>query len=136
MSSTSNNDTAAADTLWIVYDGECPLCSRFAMLYRVRELVHRVCLVDARSSDPVVDEVRARGFDLDAGMVVKLGGRYFHGADAMNVMAMLGSDRTLFNRLNRAIFRYPRIAHRLYPILAAGRRTLLLLLGRKLIGPT
>jgi predicted DCC family thiol-disulfide oxidoreductase YuxK len=134
MSSTSNNEPAVLDTLWIVYDGECPLCSRFSSLYRVRELAQRVCLVDARSQDPVVAEVRERGFDLDAGMVVKLGGRFYHGVDAMSVMALLGSDLTLFNRLNRAIFRRPRLARRLYPCLVRGRKLLLRVLGRNLIG--
>ncbi|HEV8442491.1 MAG TPA: DCC1-like thiol-disulfide oxidoreductase family protein [Steroidobacteraceae bacterium] len=132
MSSTS--DEVAAETLWIVYDGECPLCSRFSLLYRAREVARRVCLVDARSHDPLVAEVRARGFDLDAGMVVILGDRFYHGVDAMGVMALLGSDRTLFNRLNRAIFRRPRLARQLYPALVRGRRLLLCLLRRELIG--
>lgn len=104
------------------------------MLYRVRELVHQVHLVDARSHEPIVAEVRNCGFDLDAGMVVKFADKFYHGADAMNIMAMLGSDRTLFNRLNRVIFRHPRIARQLYPALAVGRRLLLRALGRDLIG--
>src|SRR5215831_8252379 len=95
MSSTST-EISDSGTLWIVYDGECPLCARFFTLYRAREVARRVCLIDARSQDPIVAEVQARGFDLDAGMVVKLGDRFYHGADAMAVMALLGSDRTLF----------------------------------------
>ena len=94
MPSMSNNQPPAEETLWIVYDGECPLCSRFSTLYRAREIVQQVCLVDARSRDPIVAEIRARGFDLDAGMVVKLRDQYYHGAEALNVMALLGSDHT------------------------------------------
>jgi len=133
MSSTSNSETDI-HALIVVYDGECPLCSRFSTLYRAREIVRRVQLVDARSNDPIVAEVRSRGFDLDAGMVVMLGDRFYHGADAMTVMALLGSDRTLFNRLNRAIFRHPRLARWIYPSLVRGRRMLLRALGRDLIG--
>jgi predicted DCC family thiol-disulfide oxidoreductase YuxK len=133
MSSTST-DVADSEALWIVYDGDCPLCSRFSTLYRAREVAQQVRLVDARSQHPIVAEVQARGFDLDAGMVVKLGDRFYHGADAMGVMALLGSDRTLFNRMNRAVFRRPRLARHLYPVLVRGRRLLLRLLGRDLIG--
>jgi predicted DCC family thiol-disulfide oxidoreductase YuxK len=131
---SASTEVGDTDALWIVYDGECPLCSRFSILYRAREVARKVNLIDARSQDPIVAEVRARGFDLDAGMVVKLGGHYYHGADAMGVMAVLGSDSTLFNRLNRAVFRHPRLARGLYPTLVRGRRLLLRLLGRDLIG--
>ncbi len=68
-------------------------------------------------------------------MVVKLGDRFYHGVDAISIMALLGSDQTLFNRLNRAIFRRPRLARHIYPVLVVGRRLLLRLLGRDLIGP-
>ncbi len=135
MSSMPDREPQPGDPLWIVYDGECPLCSRYSILYRAREIAQQVCLVDARSQDPLVAEVRARGYDLDAGMVVKLGDRFFHGAEALSILALLGSDRTLFNRLNRAIFRHPRLARRLYPALVRGRILLLRLSGKTLIGP-
>jgi hypothetical protein len=93
-----------------------------------------VHLIDARSGDPVVSEVRRAGYDLDVGMVVKFEGRLYHGAEAMTVLAILGSDGTIFNRLNRALFGHPRLARALYPWLVRGRLLVLRVLGRKLIG--
>jgi predicted DCC family thiol-disulfide oxidoreductase YuxK len=127
------NGDAARD-LWVVYDGECPFCSSYVTLYRIRQQTDHVHLIDARSADPVVNEVRRAGYDLDIGMVVKFEGRLYHGAEAMTVLAILGSDGTIFNRLNRTLFRHPRLARALYPWLVRGRLLVLRILGRRLIG--
>ncbi len=121
----------------VVYDGECPFCTRYVTLYRIRRLVGRVRLVDARGSggpDPVLDEIRALGLDLDQGMAVKWGGRLYYGADAMHVLALLGAEGSAFSRLNRALFARKAVARRLYPALVAGRKLTLRLLGRPPIG--
>ncbi len=117
--------------LWVVYDGECPFCTSFVRLYRLREVTGTVHLIDARASHPVVEEVRALGLDLDEGMAVKAAGRIYHGAEAMQILAILGSASGLFNRINRAIFRHPDLARRLYPWLVRGRMLTLRLLGRE-----
>jgi predicted DCC family thiol-disulfide oxidoreductase YuxK len=124
----------AGRDLWVVYDGECPFCSSYVTLYRIRQQTDQVHLIDARSADPVVEEVRRAGYDLDVGMVVKFEGRLYHGAEAMNILAILGSGGTVFNRLNRALFRHPRLSRALYPWLVRGRLLVLRMLGRKLIG--
>lgn len=127
-------DPEAGSDLWVVYDGECPFCSSYVLLYRIREHAKKVHLIDARSAHPIVDEARRLGLDLDEGMAVKLNGRFYHGAAAMNILAILGSGGTLFNRLNGALFRHPHLARFLYPILVRGRWVVLRLLGRRLIG--
>ena len=52
----------------------------------------------------------------------------------LHLLALLGSDGTLFNRLNRLLFRRPALAGRLYPWLVRGRLATLALLGRRRIG--
>jgi predicted DCC family thiol-disulfide oxidoreductase YuxK len=127
-------DAKPGRDLWVVYDGECPFCSSYVTLYRIRQQADRVHLIDARSAHPIVDEVRRAGYDLDVGMVVRFEGRLYHGAEAMTVLAILGGDGTLFNRLNRALFRHPRLSRALYPWLVRGRLLVLRMLGRKPIG--
>jgi predicted DCC family thiol-disulfide oxidoreductase YuxK len=122
------------DDLWIVYDGECPFCSRYALLYRLRENGRRVHLIDARSDHPLVAEVRRRGLDLNEGMVVRWQGALHHGAAAVHLLARLGGDQTAFNALNRRLFASQRLAGLVYPWLARGRRMTLRLLGRQPIG--
>lgn len=118
----------------LVYDGECPFCSAYVKYVRVRESVGGLKLVDARSGEPPVDEIRRRGYDLDEGMVLVIGNRFYHGADCINALAMLSSESSAFNRLNAAVFKSERLSKLLYPALRFGRNTTLRLLGRRKMG--
>ena len=120
----------------LVYDGDCPFCSRYVALLRLREAMGGMRLVNARDGGPEVTAIRARGLDLDEGMVLLLGERMYHGADCINRLALMSSGSGLFNRVNAAIFRSPRASAVLYPVLRTGRNTVLRLLGRPRIGDT
>jgi predicted DCC family thiol-disulfide oxidoreductase YuxK len=119
---------------WIVYDGQCPFCSRYVRLVRLRETLGPVQLIDARKGGPQVDEVRQAGLDLDDGMVLKWDGRLYHGADCINMLALLSTPSSGFNRLNAAVFRSRTASRLLYPVLRAGRNAVLRMLGRGKIG--
>jgi predicted DCC family thiol-disulfide oxidoreductase YuxK len=122
--------SGTSDPVAIVYDGACPFCSRYVQLVRLRESLGPVRLVDARKGGPLVDEVRAAGADVDQGMVLKFGGRLYHGDACVHMLALLSTPSGAFNRLNAAIFRSPTAARLLYPVLRAGRNAALRLLGR------
>jgi predicted DCC family thiol-disulfide oxidoreductase YuxK len=115
---------------WLVYDGECPFCSRYVRYIRLREAVGKVHLINAREGGPVAEELQAAGLDLNEGMVLKMGGRYYHGADCIHALALLSGGSDTFNRINAAIFRSPALSRLLYPVLRAGRNTVLRTLGR------
>lgn len=120
-------------TAWLYYDGDCPFCSTYVRYFRLREAVGSLTLVDMREGGPGLDDIIARGFDLDEGMVLRLGDGYYHGDDCIHMLALLSSTSTLFNRANAALFRSPRRARLLYPLLRAGRNLTLTLLGRRKI---
>jgi predicted DCC family thiol-disulfide oxidoreductase YuxK len=120
---------------WIIYDGQCPFCSRYVQLVRLRDSLGGVALVDARKGGPLVDEVRSAGADLDEGMVLKMDGRLYHGEECIHMLALLSTPSGLFNRTNAAIFRSRNASKLLYPMLRAGRNAALRLLGRSKIGP-
>lgn len=123
-----------AEPLTIVYDGDCPFCASYVRMVRLREAVGRVEFVDARSGDPRAEAARAAGLDLDAGMVVLWQGRRHYGPEAVHLIAVLSGDGGLGNRLQRRLFRSPRLARALYPWLVRGRRLWLRLAGRAPIG--
>ena len=125
--------SANAPELLVIYDGQCPFCANYVRLYRLRQLVGKVTLVDARGDHPAVAEVRRAGLNLDNGMAVRWQGRLYYGAEALHVLALLGSEDGVFNRLNRWLFRRPKLGQRIYPAMVAGRKLTLRLLGRKLI---
>lgn len=114
----------------LIYDGDCPFCSRYVRYLRLKEAVGDLRLVDARQGGPEVEAARAEGVDLDQGMLLRLGGVDYHGADCLNRLALMSSSSNLFNRVNAALFRSPRLSALGYPVLRAGRNLALRLLGR------
>lgn len=118
------------DRIFVVYDKQCPACDYYCNMVRIRESVGRLELVDARDGGPIMDEITARGLDIDQGMVVKVGDELYYGADAIHVLALMGTNRGFFNRLAYWSFRSKGVSRILYPVLRACRNLLLKLLGR------
>lgn len=117
----------------IVYDGDCPFCSAYVRLLRLRENFS-VELINARNAPEDVARIAALGLSLDDGMLVEIGERRYHGSEAMQVLASLSGKSTLWNRINAGIFRSPRLSALLYPGLRAIRNLTLRVLGRRKIG--
>lgn len=114
----------------LVYDKQCPFCDHYCRMVRIRQAVGHLELVDAREPSAVMDEITRAGLDIDQGMVLKMGGRLYYGADAIHALSLLGSRSGLFNRFNAWVFSSPRRAQRLYPLLRACRNVLLKCLGK------
>ena len=114
----------------IVYDKQCPACDYYCNLVRIRESVGCLVLVDARDGGPVMEEITAAGLDIDQGMVVKIGGEIYYGPDAIHVLALMGTNKGLFNRLAYLAFRSRAASRVLYPALKACRNLLLKVLGK------
>lgn len=121
---------------WLLYDGDCPFCSRYVVHVRLRAAVGPVMLANAREHPSLVEEVRRLGYNVDEGMVLKLNGRYYHGADCIHALALLTTSAGWFNRINSFAFRSRAFSRVVYPILRAGRNFTLRLLGRSRLDPS
>ena len=130
--SMASVDTSASG-LTIVYDGECPFCGAYAKLYALRAHAGEVAMVNARDHPVVVTELRAKGMEINDGMVVTWQGRTYWGADAMHLLSVLGARSGFFGIANRVLFGRETIARFTYPILTFFRRLTLATLGRKMI---
>ena len=117
----------------IVYDGECVFCANYVRLLKLKDAIGPVELLDARSDDPRVKRYWHDGYDLNKGMLFVHRGRTYHGDEAINVLASLSSDSTVFNRVNGLVLSNAKTAEFLYPLLKLGRRLVLLLRGKKLL---
>lgn len=117
--------------VWFVYDGDCPICQIAARGLRIKQAIGQLNLIDARSdkSSPVVKEINERALNLDEGMVIKFNNNFYHGADALQVMALLGTNHGWFNRMNYLLFRTSLLAKFCYPAMRAGRNIALKLKG-------
>lgn len=121
---------AGARQILLVYDGDCPLCTAYGRMVRVRETVGELHLVNARDNSETMREITREGLNIDQGMVLKVDKVLYYGADAISVLSLLSSACGPFNRMNHWIFRSGTRARLLYPVLRACRNLLLKMLGR------
>jgi predicted DCC family thiol-disulfide oxidoreductase YuxK len=119
--------------IWLVYDGDCPFCSASARTVRIKQAVGTLHILNAREANghPLMEEINAQALDLNQGIVVKLAGQLYHGADALHLLAMIGSEQGWLNRLNVGLFRNRTLVRFTYPVLKALRGASLRLLGKR-----
>lgn len=116
--------------IWLVYDKECPACNNYCQLVRIRGYVGELVLVDARDESDVRKEITAKGWDIDQGMVLKVGEEHYYGSDAIHALALLSSKSGIFNRINYWAFKSRTISKWIYPVLRFFRNVLLKMLGK------
>ena len=124
-------DSKNDDTVWFVYDGECPICQMGASMYKVREAVGKLTVVNARTEKNhwLMTRINEAGLDLDKGMVICFQDQLYHGDEALRIMAELGSGKGLYNRSNELLFKSAFLSKLLYPIIRGARNFLLRLRG-------
>ena len=66
-------------------------------------------------------------------MIVVYKNKLYFGADAVNIISILGEKSSIINSLIINIFKNKSISKITYPFLKIGRRILLFILGKKLI---
>lgn len=114
----------------VYYDGDCPFCSEYVRLLRLRESVGAPELMNLREAPDARRALEAEGFDLDKGMVADISGVRYGGADALNALALLTTPSGYFNRITAAVFASPALSRVIYPVMRAGRNATLTVLGR------
>lgn len=121
------------EKILLIYDRECPVCNVYCQLVKIEETVGDLVIVNARDHSQVLDEITQSGFDVDQGMVLKMGDQLYYGADAINRLALISSRSGVFNRLNYYIFKSKSLSSVCYPILRSARNLLLKILGKSKI---
>src|SRR5262245_51279242 len=125
--------SASAD--YLLYDGDCPACSAYVALSRLRQLYPGLRILSARDEPALVAELRGRGCEINEGMVLSLGGVIHFGPEATRMIAILGRTspswgrRVMLGMIGTAPW-----ARALYPWLNRARLLLLRLLDRRPIG--
>ena len=117
----------------LVYDRECPVCEAYCRMVRIRGAAGALRLVNARDAGEVMDEITAKGLDIDDGMVLKVESTLYYGADAIHVLSLMSSRIGVFNRLTYWMFRSKGLSAILYPLFRFFRNLLLRLLRKSRI---
>jgi predicted DCC family thiol-disulfide oxidoreductase YuxK len=119
---------------YLLYDGECPACSAYVAMSRLRQLYPGLQVLDARTEPSLVADLRRRGYEINVGMVLCLDGVIHFGPEATRMIALLGkASPARWRRLTLAALGSAPWSARLYSWLNRGRGLLLRLLGRRLI---
>lgn len=114
----------------LVYDKECPACDNYCRVVRIRRDIGELVLVDARDESDVLKEITEKGWNIDQGMVLKMGEELYYGSDAIHALALISSRSGIFNRINYWAFKSKTISKWIYPILKFFRNLLLKILGK------
>lgn len=114
----------------VLYDKECPFCNLYHQKLRLEETVDSFEVINAREPSDLLAEVTALGLNVDQGMVVKVNDVIYSGADALHVISSLGSQSSLFNRLNYLMFRSKNLTKIIYPFLRDYRNLALWIMRR------
>ncbi|HUF57245.1 MAG TPA: DCC1-like thiol-disulfide oxidoreductase family protein [Thermohalobaculum sp.] len=118
---------------FLLYDGECPVCSRYVLWTNIREEHPGIMLLNAREHPGLVAALRAEGIEINDTMLLHVEGRDFVGAAAMAKLGEYTPRATPRQRIARWLGRSPLLSDRGYAGLVAGRKLLLRLLGREQI---
>jgi predicted DCC family thiol-disulfide oxidoreductase YuxK len=113
------------NTLYLIYDGDCIMCRSCARAIKLKQSVGQFITINARIPNPIVDAVNERGYDLNTGIVVIYKQQYYHGKDAVSMLALLSSKVNWFNKLAAVIFKYKQLTSILYPVFRAIRNCIL-----------
>ncbi|MCB1682400.1 MAG: DUF4166 domain-containing protein [Rhodospirillales bacterium] len=123
-------DTGQGDPpITVVYDDECPVCRSYCTRLALNNPERELVLVDARKGGALMEEITARGLDIDEGMVVKIGDDLHYGADAIYVLAQHTKPAGLMGRMNAYFFRHKVLSNVLYPAGKGVRNFVLYVLG-------
>lgn len=116
--------TAEPNNIRIYYDGACPFCNSYVRLLRLRTSFN-VELIDVRKNPSVIRRFAAGGIDLNVGMVAEVGSAWYHGADAIQFLAMVDTPKRTFNWINYHLSRHGWVARCLYPLMRWARSIIL-----------
>ncbi|TMN88572.1 hypothetical protein CWB72_12575 [Pseudoalteromonas phenolica] len=118
------------EEILLVYDKDCPACDNYCQVVRIRESIGELKIINARENSEVLEEITQLGLDIDQGMVLKMGGVIYYGADAIHTLALISSRSGVFNRMNYWLFKSKRVSAVLYPLLRSFRNLLLKMLRK------
>jgi len=78
----SNSLKNINNIIYLIYDGDCILCSNSAKALKIKKSVGELQTINARTNHQLVNEAIDKGYDLNEGIIVKYNNKFYHGAEA------------------------------------------------------
>tara|TARA_E500000331_G_scaffold354877_1_gene408973 strand:+ start:631 stop:1023 length:393 start_codon:yes stop_codon:yes gene_type:complete len=118
---------------YLLYDGECPVCKHYVLWTNLRLKHPGIDLLNARDHQQLVNKLRLEGIEINDTMVLSVAGKRLVGSQAMAQLSEYMQPVRLHQKFLKKITRDEKLLRVFYPFMVAGRKLLLLLLGRKKI---
>ena len=115
---------------YLIYDGDCLFCNLYISKICLDKALGGIQLINARESIELANKLFMKGYDINSGMILAINSHCYHGSDCMQKLALMTTSSSAFNKLNAFLFKRPRLAKLLYPVLVLGRNLTLFLLGK------
>lgn len=117
------------EKITIYYDGDCPLCTNFALNLRLRQ---KFALenINIREQEESVQYLKNQGFDINKGFIIEHEGMILQGEKGVRHLEMLVDDSDLEGKLKKLLFGNPLVVKMSYPLFKAARCFLYVLQGK------
>ncbi len=125
--------TSENNVVTIIYDGECPFCSDFVSLNRLRSFGYRVDIVNARDNDNPKIKILRNKYNLDDGMIVICSDKILYGVSAARFIAMSYSKKNTRAFFYWSLLINEKFAGISYDILVKLRKIFFKITGKSLI---
>tara|TARA_Y100000589_G_C26937587_1_gene540977 strand:- start:358 stop:639 length:282 start_codon:yes stop_codon:yes gene_type:complete len=76
----------------IIYDGECPFCSKYVRLVQLKKSVGEVELINARTDSAIQKELKKLSINVNQGMVLIDGKDIYFAEDCIHRLALLSTS--------------------------------------------
>lgn len=116
--------------LYVIYDGECYFCNHTAQALKIKKVVGKLVLINARESNELVTEAIKQGLDVNEGIVVYYLQQFYHGQEAVFLLNDLADKSTLRAKLAHLCYKNKWAIFLGYPILKLIRTYNLALQGK------
>jgi len=114
------------------YDGECPFCKEYSKYIELRKK-YDIEILNARDNLEKIIEFRAKGYDIDEGMILEVspGKKLYHGADAAKVLDRMIEKKGVFDKFISMVVELKFFKSIVYPMVKFVRIVLLKLMGKQ-----
>ena len=115
---------------YLLYDGECPVCEHYVLWTNLRSTHPEIDLLNARNHQELVNRLRLEGIEINDTMVLSVSGQRYVGARAMAKLSEYVQPIRFHQKILKIITQEENFLRVIYPVLALGRKLLLVLIGR------
>lgn len=115
---------------FLIYDGDCPVCTRYVAWTALQSTYPGIELIDARAAPELVRALRREGIEINDTYLLQLGGTRLVGPAAMARISELMQPQTFGQSLLKSLTRSRRLMTPVYPWLVLLRKALLWIIGR------